>query len=197
MTRVSDDQSKKWMQVRLAKTALGGSTYRAMPRDSDEKVQTYLSDLKLDRFKEARNGGMDELLEQSFGVLHQRLSTLPARVDKRGRVRELGDPWGYAAKAVNIFLYNVTLNRILTEEDESKAILPLLHCPIDAKIFAYLRKNTKANLRSRRLNGINSETYEAVQKAIKAHASDLNIPPVRIDDLSWTVETKAQPPAKE
>jgi hypothetical protein len=175
------------MQKRLAITALAGSTYRAMPKNSRLTIVDYLAAFDLDRLRTARNEGVSKLISHMSSRLHAKLKLLAA-VDSRftSGKRSLGTQWGYAAKAVNIFLFGVALNRLLINDAEFRALLPLLHCPLDKKLFDYLKKHAAWSGVAVNLNSVNHDDYKKVQRAVGVYAESLKLAPVAIDDMSWT-----------
>lgn len=173
-------QILKLQQARLAKRALSGSTFRAMPKGCSKAMIDYLADLSLSDFHSAfSENGFEKHLRSVVGELHEKF-----RNCNQSPKRRLGTQWGYAAKAVNVFLWEACLHRRLTNAATYKRMLPWLHCPIDRKVQKLLKQDGyKGPIIP--IRGLVEKTYCELQNTIKQSAERKGLKRIEYDDLAF------------
>ena len=119
----------KLLHWRVARTSVGASTARGMPKKTVEKARKYLESLSLEKFGRCHTvASFHSLLGKTTVGLQRKLPN---------------HSWGAARKFLNIFLRGIVYHRFLCKGYRLHHIEPWLEVPLDSYVAKGLKKDQK------------------------------------------------------
>lgn len=126
-------------------------------------------------------------IAKSFAQWHSTRTSDIARVIAR-KVASRNQPKGVAAKFLNTFMYQ------LMKYEQARALYPMLHLPLDARVFSQLRRirsqalGSVADLLAKSPYSLNYPSHIKVQNALRALLAELNARPGAEFQVRATIE---------
>jgi len=99
-----------------------------------------------------------------------------------------GHGWGFARKAVNVFLRDCFYNRFIHDHYELGPIGPMLEVPLDNEVVKAILAIEAVIPRWTSIKALDSRTSAAFQKAAGNEAVRRNISRVHLDAVWWGAE---------
>ena len=157
------------IQHLIARYSTGG-TFRGCQAGTTDRAREYLETLDLSRFSTA-----SEFL--FAGILDKVTEELQAAMP--------GHEWGFARKAVNIFLRDCFYNRYLHDRYELGSIESMLEIPLDNIVAEAIIASQIVIPRWRSITALDSRTSAAFQQAASNEAERRNCARIHLDAVWW------------
>lgn len=165
-----DKQFLRDLQEFLARYATLGGTFRGCPAGTTQVVREYLAEIPLARFVDAGEDGFVDVLDSMTKELQKAMP---------------GQEWGFARKALNVFLRDCCYNRFTYDRYRLGAIEPLLEVPLDNIVaVAIIRKET-VSAQWDSIGRLDPATSESMQAAAGRIAKNEGILRVHLDTAFW------------
>lgn len=157
------------IQHLIARYSTGG-TFRGCPGGTTDIAREYLETLDLSRFSTASEFLFAETLDK---VTEELQAAMP------------GHEWGFARKALNIFLRDCLYNRFLCDRYELRSIESMLEIPLDNIVAEAIIASEIVIPRWQSITALDSATSAAFQQAASNEATRRNCARVHLDAVWW------------
>ena len=164
-------------QKRIANTSVGASTVRGQKKGTAKTIREYLENINLGEFKKINN-------QTKYDII------LDKHTNKLANAKHKVI-FGFARKCLNIFLFEVSHNTILSKKWGLNRIIPFLELPIDNPNEKRLRKGRtcEANWNWSSINKLGAEDNEKIQEfARKYMKKEYGLDRVYFELYSWRSE---------
>ncbi|MDD5458332.1 MAG: hypothetical protein PHF37_02940 [Phycisphaerae bacterium] len=176
-----NENHKKAIRSRLARSTIGSSVGRVLEKGSKEQVWPILEQLPVDEIIHLQS-------EQDYkNWFENQLNVLAKKIHEtnNGNTRIYpGYKWGHATKILCLYLHDIVMHREYFLKNDIDKVKYWLYCPIDSQIMSTLKK-CGVELGFDRIKKIDeAKKFYDIQDMLGTTAKKVGVPRIWFDD-NW------------